>query len=442
MKASDFKRLRRSMWPESEVLLPVSRRMPSLARPRRIAQRLALGLLLFAGFAAVAPWQQNLGGSGSIIALSPDERPQPLQATISGRIARWHVTEGQQVAEGDLIAELVDNDPDRLRRLQSRLEAAIQRRDAYRARQDAYEERIDAILRSQRAQVLAAEAERDIAQQSLDAKREMLAAANASQSTARAQSNRIEGLATEGLASTRDRELADLASATADATIAARNAEVRAAEASLASKRASLTRAIAQAEADLQDATASLDSARTDVASADAAVLDAEHALAAQDAQDLRAPRDGVVQRISTQSGTAQISRGDTLAYLVPRTASRAAALFVDGNDAALITPGRRVRLQFEGWPAVQFSGWPSVAVGTFGGTVAFVDPSDDGTGDFRVVVVPDEDEEAWPDSRFLRQGTRAKGWVLLEEVSIGFELWRQVNGFPPAFEHEPGTYP
>ncbi len=100
------------------------------------------------------------------------------------------------------------------------------------------------------------------------------------------------------------------------------------------------------------------------------------------------------------------------------------------------------MRLQFEGWPAVQFSGWPSVAVGTFGGTVAFVDPSDDGTGDFRVVVVPDEDEEAWPDSRFLRQGTRAKGWVLLEEVSIGFELWRQVNGFPPAFEHEPGTYP
>ena len=48
--------------------------------------------------------------------------------------------------------------------------------------------------------------------------------------------------------------------------------------------------------------------------------------------------------------------------------------LWARGNDAPLITPGRKVRLQFEGWPAVQFAGWPSVAVGTFGGIVGVVD--------------------------------------------------------------------
>ncbi len=116
----------------------------------------------------------------------------------------------------------------------------------------------------------------------------------------------------------------------------------------------------------------------------------------------------------------------------MPDTEQRAVEIWVDGNDAALISPGRSVRLQFEGWPAVQFTGWPSVAVGTFGGRVAFVDATDDGNGDFRAVVVPDPDDEPWPSSRFLRQGARANGWVLLERVSVGFELWRLLNGFPP----------
>ena len=79
-----------------------------------------------------------------------------------------------------------------------------------------------------------------------------------------------------------------------------------------------------------------------------------------------------------------------------------------------------------------------SVAVGSFGGRVAFVDASDDGYGDFRVMVVPDPDQEPWPAPRYLRQGTRAKGWILLEEVTVGFELWRQLNGFPPRYDRAP----
>jgi hypothetical protein len=96
------------------------------------------------------------------------------------------------------------------------------------------------------------------------------------------------------------------------------------------------------------------------------------------------------------------------------------------------------VRLQFEGWPAVQFAGWPSVAVGTFGGEVAAIDPSDDGKGYFRVQVRP-EDESEWPTERYLRQGVRANGWVMLSRVRLGYEIWRQLNGFPPAIAAEPG---
>ncbi|MGE3821842.1 MAG: hypothetical protein AB7I30_20705 [Isosphaeraceae bacterium] len=127
---------------------------------------------------------------------------------------------------------------------------------------------------------------------------------------------------------------------------------------------------------------------------------------------------------------------------LVPESSTRAAEVWVDGNDAPLISKGRIVRLQFEGWPAVQFGGWPSVAVGSFGGRVALVDSTDDGKGKFRILVVPDPayqgqgndpkiDEDGWPEAPYLRQGVRVKAWVLLDQVRLGYELWRRMNGFP-----------
>jgi hypothetical protein len=62
------------------------------------------------------------------------------------------------------------------------------------------------------------------------------------------------------------------------------------------------------------------------------------------------------------------------------------------------------------------------------------VDPASGATGKFRVLVQPDEmlPGEMWPDQEFLRQGNQAVGWVFLNRVSLGFELWRRLNGFPP----------
>ena len=129
------------------------------------------------------------------------------------------------------------------------------------------------------------------------------------------------------------------------------------------------------------------------------------------------------------------ISAGQVVATFVPDNAARAVELFIDGRDVALVRPGAKVRLQFEGWPAVQFSGWPSVAVGTFGGEVVAVDASAQPNGKFRVLVTEDATElEPWPDRDFVRFGASARGWVLLETVSIGYELWRQLNNFPPEF--------
>lgn len=166
----------------------------------------------------------------------------------------------------------------------------------------------------------------------------------------------------------------------------------------------------------------------------------AEVALNREGSQMVLAPRDGIITRV-TASGTATFVRaGDRLALFAPANVDRVVEIYLDGLDAALVEPGREVRLQFEGWPVIQFSGWPSVAVGTFEGTVAYVDPLASVDGLFRVIVRDTNKETPWPPASLLRLGTGVRGWVLLEEVSVGYELWRQVNNFPPEFA--PGTLP
>lgn len=150
-----------------------------------------------------------------------------------------------------------------------------------------------------------------------------------------------------------------------------------------------------------------------------------------QSAQIVNAPTDGVVQRVFGSSNGLVIKTGDSLVTLAPTNNSSAVELLVDGNDVPLITVGRKTRVQFEGWPAVQIVGWPSMAIGTFGGTVGVVDPVDDGSGKFRIIVFPDPTDIPWPDRNFLRLGVRAQGWVLMDRVKLWYEIWRRFNGFP-----------
>jgi multidrug efflux pump subunit AcrA (membrane-fusion protein) len=148
------------------------------------------------------------------------------------------------------------------------------------------------------------------------------------------------------------------------------------------------------------------------------------------------APADGTLLRIMTTSGVVNVSQGQDLAYFVPDTEEPAAEIFVDANDLPLVSIGREVRLQFEGWPSIQFSGFPSVAIGSFGGVVKAIDPSVSETGLFRVLVVKDpKDKQPWPSQIYLRQGTRVIGLILLDTVRLGYELWRQVNGFPKSMD-------
>lgn len=171
---------------------------------------------------------------------------------------------------------------------------------------------------------------------------------------------------------------------------------------------------------------------RANVAEAAAELTRVDVNLSRQSEQIVRAPRDGIILRVFAGDAATFVQAGDVVATFVPDNVSRAIELFIDGRDVALVRPGARVRLQFEGWPAIQFSGWPAVAVGTFGGEVVAVDPSAGADGRFRILVTEDTNEAVpWPDTRFVRFGSTARGWVLLETVPVGYELWRQLNNFP-----------
>ncbi len=195
------------------------------------------------------------------------------------------------------------------------------------------------------------------------------------------------------------------------------------------------------ARRDYEQAQIRVEEMRGRVAEAQANLTRADTALSRQSEQLVVAPRDGFIQSVNSGDAATLVNAGDVLASFVPETSERVIEIFVDGRDVGLLQTGEKARVQFEGWPAVQFSGWPSVAIGTFGGVVTTVDQSAQADGRFRVLIAEDPDaDQPWPEERYARFGAAVRAWVLLETVPVGYEIWRQLNNFPPELPPAPNT--
>ena len=194
------------------------------------------------------------------------------------------------------------------------------------------------------------------------------------------------------------------------------------------------------ARRDYEQAQIRVDQMRGSVAEAQANLARTNVSLSRQSNQLVVAPRDGFIQSINGGDAATYINAGDILATFVPENSERVIEVFLDGRDVGLVQAGAPARVQFEGWPAVQFSGWPSVAVGTFAGEVIAVDQSAQVDGRFRVLIKERivEGEEPWPAERYVRFGAAGQAWVLLETVPVGYEIWRQLNNFPPELPGDP----
>ncbi len=171
-----------------------------------------------------------------------------------------------------------------------------------------------------------------------------------------------------------------------------------------------------------------------------AKVAQASVELSRQESQAVKALQDGFITDIEYFANSSFVQTGQVLGQFVPLVTDPAVAIYVNGVDVPLIHPGREVRVRFEGWPVFQFSGWPDASIGTFGGVVKFISNAASANGKFKVIVVPDSNDEPWPTSEYMKYGMRAEGWILLSEVRLGYEIWRKLNVFPPKLDKENKT--
>jgi multidrug resistance efflux pump len=412
---------------------PALRLVASPRTPRRIAKAL-VGLLALTLLAMLfAPWQQSVKGRGQVVAYAPLERQQTVQANISGVVYQWGegILEGAPVKKGQTIVEIRDIDPNALQRFEQQRAAVHQKLQASQVVSEAYRAKLEAVTDAQAMAIAAAKQEVEMAEQKVLAERQGVVAAEAARTQSRAYYERKRDLLNDRLASPQEVEIANRKLSEAEAKLKQAEAYLASAESGLEAKKSLLGQKEREATGSIATSQAEHQKALGEVAIAEKELSEIEGKLAKQRNQIVTAPRDGTLVRLLANEGGEIVKQGDPLFVLVPETADRAVELWLSGNDAPLVTPGDHVRLQFEGWPAVQFAGWPSVAVGTFGGTIVNVDATDNGKGQFRVLALPD-DSSSWPAERYLRQGVRANGWVLLKRVTLGYEFWRQLNGFPP----------
>ncbi len=427
----------------TDECLPVMRETLSPYSLRTVSKWLTIGFAGALVLVALVPWQQSVTGSGQFSAYAPLDRRQTIDAPVSGRVVRWHVGEGTRVREGNPVVDITDNDPEILDRMRLQRDAYAQKLEASRTSAQALTDRILGVKQSRTSALIAAENYVEMARQKVRAQKRKVDASEQTLLTSELNLERVQRLHDRGLRSRRDLELAQLDYAKSSAELDRSQADLIATREDLDAKHAQRDKVDADTNALLESAKSSLASAESSVATNEGSLQEIESKLAQQSRMSVLAPRTGTVLRLLAQPGSEFVKEGEPLVQLVPDARDEVVELWVKGNDMPLIHPEDRVRLQFEGWPAVQFVGWPSVAVGTFGGIVSLVDATDDGKGRFRILVKPDPNDERWPSSQFLRQGVRANGWVLLKVVPLWYELWRQFNGFPPVIsmdEPEPVT--
>lgn len=405
-------------------------------------------LLIAIVFLLFVPWRQSVAGSGEIIVFSPMHRPQTIEAQISGRLIRWFVQDGQIVKEGQLIAELSDIDPrflngsSQLKSLEEQKAALIAKRDSASSRVESLTNQLSNQSDSRLAAVPAAQERIAQAQLRMFAAQQSVDVAEQGVKTTQWQLDRISSLYEKGLRSQRDQQVAVLDNTRAKTELQRAKAayDVVSKDTSIAGL--DLKKVSADTKAIINSIKASMAEANQTIAGTTAEMtkidIDLQNLKERMEQKAVHAPVSGRVVRLNRVGAGEMVSAGAVLATIAPTTEDRAAAILIRDYDSPLVSIGDPVRLSISGWPSLQFVGWPSVAVGTFAGRISVIDAVDDGTHHYRVIVVPDYEaikagkEEAWPSVKYLRPGAQTTGWVLLSDVPLWYELWRQFNGFQP----------
>ena len=412
--------------------------------PRKESQKrlkILTGVLLTMFIMLFLPWTQNIRSKGYVTALRPDHRPQTIHSIIAGRIEKWYVAEGDFVSAGDTIlriSEVKDEyfDSLLLPRTQQQVEAKSQSATSYGNKVNALEDQMSALRRNNILKLQQAQNKLKIAELKVQSDSFEFVQAKVNYDVGKYQLERAEQLLKEGLISLTVLEGRRL-----------KFQEVQAKLLSSENKYLSSQNEFITATIDLDaidnEFKDKLAKAESDKFTAMSSQFDAEATVTKLENQYsnyeqrikyryIMAPQNGYIAK-AIQVGIGEtIKEGAEIVNIVPADADLAVEMFVQPVDLPLIKLGNKVRFIFDGWPAIVFSGWPQISNGTFGGVVVAIDQFAGPSNQYRVLVVEDPEEEAWPD--LLRIGSGADGIALFNDVPVWYEIWRQLNGFPADF--------
>jgi membrane fusion protein, adhesin transport system len=396
-----------------------------------ICATVVLGLFL--------PWTQNIRARGTVTSLSPDQRPQNVHAIIPGRLEEWFVQEGDLVSKGDTILRLSEVkpeyfDPQLLQRTQQQITAKELTGRSYEEKVHALDAQIDALNGGLRIKL--EQAQNKIIQANLRMRSDSIrvVAARTEIKVADDQYARGEQQFKEGLLSRVELERRQVAQQRANATLIdaqnqlldARN-ELLNVQLEVSGIRNDYRDKLSKAESEKY---ASLSQFYTTEGEVSKMQVDLANYTVRAGNYYVVAPQEGYITKAVVTGLGETVKEGDPLVSIMPARADLAVELYVRPMDMPLIAHGQKVRFIFDGWPSIVFSGWPNTSYGTFGGKVVAIDNFIGPNGKYRILVGPDESDEGWPQA--LRVGGAAVGFALMKDVAIWYELWRQINGFPP----------
>jgi membrane fusion protein, adhesin transport system len=408
---------------------------------KRNLKRWAIAITTISILILLLPWTQNIRGKGYLTSLSPEQRPQTIPSIIAGRIEKLYVQEGQFVKRGDTImflSEIKDEyfDPNLMANVDDQIKNKEFSVGSYMQKVSALDTQVDALnknrmLKEQQQLIKIQQAFLKVATDSTE-----LIATKANLKITEEQITRFKELYAKGLISETELEQREMSAQNATAKLNEAQNKLLSSRQELINTKTELNTLRSEFADKIAKAEGEKYSAMSAMYDTEAQVTKLQNSYANYSLRSgmyyILAPQDGYITK-AVRTGIGQtIKEGEDVVTIMPASYDLAVELYIEPMNLPLIKKGETVRFIFDGWPAFFFSGWPGVSFGTYSGKVVAIDNFISENGKYRILVGQDPNEEAWPSG--LRVGGGANGIALLNDVSLGYELWRQFNGFPPDF--------
>lgn len=399
------------------------------------------GIIGFVLVMLFLPWTQNIKAKGIITSLYQEQRPQDINSPIPGRIIKWWVKEGDYVKKGDTLLQLSEIkeeylDPNLVERTKEQLEAKKGTIEFYRGKAATADIQIKALFEAQKLKIQQLNNKLKQLDNKLAGERAELTAAENECNLAKDQYERQQKMLQEGLVSQTQLQQRNIAyqnalakKLTVENKLAQTLQEVLNVRLEQNSVEQEYTEKISKAEGERLLSMGQIANSEGEVAKLQNAV---SNYTIRNGMYILLAPQDGQVVQ-ATKAGYGEIVKeGERIMVVVPTRVNYAVEMFVRPVDMPLISIGQPVRFMFDGFPAIVFSGWPNTSYGTFPGKVVAIETNISSNGMYRVLVTEDSTQRQWPPQ--LTIGTGAQSIALLKDVPVWYELWRNINGFPPDY--------